>query len=195
MSKLFAGLLLMPIAGTAQAQIIDNAPPMREFTAMEVEAIPMPMLAFDPSAVDPDDFDKYFYFYRAETSFSVAYADILECDSLASGLNFYTNTSGALAAATAQYGVVGGALGGALGSAIADAIFGSAQRREMRRVNMRNCMFYKGYDRYGLEKDLWQEFHFEEGLSATEAEEREAKLLMQARVASAATPDQERLEP
>ena len=60
---------------------------------------------------------------------------------------------------------------------------------------MRNCMYYKGYDRYGLEKDLWQEFNFEEGNSREEAESRAQKLMMQARVASGPKPEQEALQP
>ena len=100
-----------------------------------------------------------------------------------------------MASSMIQYGVVAGALGGAIGGLMADAIFGSGERRKQRRINMRNCMFYKGYDRYGLEKDLWQEFNFEEGLSQTEETERENKLLMQARVASGPKPAQGKVEP
>ena len=48
---------------------------------------------------------------------------------------------------------------------------------------------------YGLEKDLWQEFHFEEGLSRENAKDREAALMKQARVASGPKPQLEVLEP
>ena len=71
----------------------------------------------------------------------------------------------------------------------------AGERRKQRRINMRNCMYYKGYDRYGLEKDLWQEFNFEEGNSREEAESRAQKLMMQARVASGPKPEQEALQP
>lgn len=168
---------------------------MRQFSEAEIAAIAMPTLLFDEADVDEKDDEKYFYFQRADTSFVEAFADISECDALSSGMRVYTTDSGAMAGAMAQYGVLPGAIGGMVGSMIADAIFGSAARRQQRRNNMRNCMYYKAYDRYGLEKDLWQEFHFEEGLSQTEANEREAKLLMQARVASAAGPGQRRLKP
>jgi heme/copper-type cytochrome/quinol oxidase subunit 1 len=40
-------------------------------------------------------------------------------------------------------------------------------------------MHYKGYQRYGLEKELWQKFNFEEGFSTTDAPERTAKLAQQ----------------
>jgi len=53
---------------------------------------------------------------------------------------------------------------------------------------MRRCMGYKGYARYGLQKDLWQEFHFEEGFSSEEESKRQAMLAQQAKVASGTKP-------
>lgn len=189
-------LLCLPLAGAAQAQYVDNPMPLRAFTDAEISAVEMPELAFDASAVQPDDFEKYFYFHRADTAFDQAFGDIVECDALSSGVSYYGGVdSGAMAASMAQYGLLAGAVGGAIGNLMADAIFGSAERRKQRRINMRNCMYYKGYDRYGLEKDLWQSFNFEEGLSKADPKEREAKLLVQARVASGPKPQQERLEP
>lgn len=189
--------LLLALAPTAvQAQAIKTEPEKRIFTAAEIEAIPMPDLAYTPTPMIAENFDKYFFFHREGTDFSAAYADITECDSLASGINFYMGAdSGAMAAAMANYGVVAGAAGGVIGGLLADAIFGSAERRRIKRINMRNCMFYKGYDRYGLEKELWQKFHFEEGLSRENAKDREAALLKQARVASGPKPQWEVLEP
>ncbi len=197
MKQLCFALLLLPIAGAAQAQYVEsNAPPMRSFTAAEIEAVPMPELAFDASEVKEDDFEKYFYFHRPDTSFDVAYADITECDALTSGLRYYGGAADyAMSSAMAQYGVLAGGVGTMIGSMVGDAIFGSAERRKQRRLNMRNCMFYKGYDRYGLEKDLWQEFNFEEGNSAEKADRRAKKIMMQARVASGPKPQQEALQP
>lgn len=189
-------LLLLPMAGAVQAQVVGNTLPTREFTAQEIEQVAMPKLAFAADEQITEDYDKYFYFHRADTGFSEAYGDIRECDALSSGSNIYMGVSSAqMASNMAQYGALAGAVGGMLGSMMADAIFGSAERRKQRRSNMRQCMYFKGYDRYGLEKDLWQEFHFEEGLSKTAADKRDAKLLMQARVASGPAPTQERLEP
>ena len=191
-----AALLLLPLSAVAQAQAIKSEPPMKVFTAAEIEAVAMPDLAYTPDPTIAADFDKYFFFHRPDTSFDQAYADITECDSLASGINFYMGAdSAAMNAAMANYGVLAGGIGGALGGLMADAIFGSAERRRIKRVNLRNCMFYKGYDRYGLKKDLWQEFHFEEGLSRENAKDREAALLKQARVASGPKPQLEVLEP
>lgn len=189
-------LLLLPVAGMAQAQAIKNEPPLKIFSEEEIAAVAMPSLSFVENDKAAADYDKYFYFHRPATNFDRAFADVTECDALSSGLSYYRGAdSSAVASAMSQYGVLAGGLGGAIGGLMADAIFGSAERRKQRRMNIRNCMFYKGYDRYGLEKDLWQEFNFEEGLSREEADKRKAALMMQARVASGPKPDQEVLAP
>ncbi len=194
--KSVALALLVAVPAAGQAQAIKSEPEMKIFTAAEIEAVAMPDLAYTPDPLVAADFDKYFFFHRENTDFSTAYADIIECDSLASGIDFYMGAdSGAIAGAMANYGVLAGGIGGALGGLMADAIFGSAERRRIKRINVRNCMFYKGYDRYGLEKDLWQAFHFEEGLSRENAKDREAALMKQARVASGPKPQYEVLEP
>ncbi|BDI60400.1 hypothetical protein [Qipengyuania nanhaisediminis] len=191
-----AAALAVSLHGAAQAQAIKTEPPMKAFTAEEIAAIPVPETSFDYASVNPKDYEKYFYFHRPETSFDEAYADILECDSLGSGINIYMGAdSSSIASAMTQYGVAAGAIGGLVGSVLADAIFGSAERRKMKRINIRQCMFYKGYDRFGLEKDLWQEFHFEEGHGRKDEDERIAALEMQARVASGPRPTTEVLEP
>lgn len=188
--------MLASLPAAVQAQAIKTEPPMKSFTAAEIEAVEMPNLAYTPNPVIAADFDKYFFFHREGTDFSQAYADITECDSLASGINFYMGASdAAIASAMSQYGALAGGIGGAIGGLMADAIFGSAERRRIKRINLRNCMYFKGYDRYGLEKDLWQAFHFEEGLSRENAKDREAALLKQARVASGPKPQFEVLEP
>lgn len=188
--------VLASLPAAVQAQAIKTEPPMKVFTAAEIDAVEMPSLEYTPDPTVAADFDKYFFFHREGTDFSQAYADITECDSLASGINFYMGAdSAAISSAMSQYGMLAGGIGGALGGLMADAIFGSAERRRIKRVNLRNCMFYKGYDRYGLEKDLWQAFHFEEGLSRENAKDREAALLKQARVASGPKPQFEVLEP
>lgn len=145
----------------------------------------MPKLDFTETDADRADYDKYFYFHRADTGFEEALADLRECDGMAKGLQ-----SGI------QYqqppypyaGTMAGAAGGLLGSLMVEAIAGSAEKRKLRRVNMRRCMGYKGYARYGLQKDLWQEFHFEEGFSGEEESKRQAMLAQQAKVASGTKP-------
>jgi hypothetical protein len=184
------------VAQGAAAQMAGGTASPRQFTESEIAAVAMPPLAFDAAKVDPEDYEKYFIFHRPETGFTEAHGDITECDALASGISIYMgNVSGAMAGATAQYGLLPSAIGGAVAGLMVDAIFGSAERRKARRINMRNCMYFKGYDRYGLEKEVWQSFNFEEGLSKTNADERTQKLLVQARVASGPAPQLEKLVP
>ncbi len=158
--------------------------------AGDAAKVTMPKLDFTPSATDPSNYDKYYYFVRADTDFATAYADIVECDGyargLASGIS-YTQVPYPYA------GTMAGAVGGAIGSAMAMAIFGSAEKRRLRRVNMRQCMNFKGYQRHGLSKDLWQEFHFEEGLSDMPETRRFAYLKQQALVAATAKPESKEL--
>ena len=186
-------LLLLSAANGARAE--DGVPAMRHFSEQEISAIAMPQLAFNESPADVQDYEKYYYFHRDGTSFDEAYADIRECDALSSGLSFrQPDTFGANSYYAMQYGV-GGVIGGAIGSALSEAIFGSAERRKERRMNMRNCMFYKEYTRYGLKKGMWVKFNFEEGNAKVEGDEREHYLLQQARVASGPKPEQGAIEP
>ncbi len=147
----------------------------------------MPKLAFTETPEIANDYDKYFYFHRANTTFADAYADIRECDALASGSSIYRGST-LTPAETAQYGVLAGAIGSAIGSAMVDAIFGSAARREQRRLNLRNCMHFKDYKRYGLARDLWTEFNFEEGMGRKKEDRRNDALALQALVASGPAP-------
>jgi hypothetical protein len=147
--------------------------------------VKMPKLAFASSPEIEADFDKYYYFHRDGTSFPEALADLRDCDGFASGLSSgYTYQ----AVPYPYTYTMAGAAGGVIGNAMVAAIFGSAEKRRIRRVNMRRCMNFKGYDRYGIEKGLWQEFNFEEGFSGEEEEVRQAKLAQQALVASGAKP-------
>ena len=175
----------------ANAPAIKAPVPMRAFSAEEVAAVDMPDTAFEATPADVETYDKYFYFHRDGTDFDTAYNDISECDAVSSGINYYAGGDSYMSTYYAtQYGMAG-ALGGAIGSAMADAIFGSAERRRIRRINMRNCMGFKGYDRYGMEKERWQAFHFEEGFGRVEDEKRTGYLMKQARVASGPKPKAE----
>ena len=206
-SRLACGLLAAALVQTVPAAAQDaGAPPASDSAAAPGPAaeaatvlvdyelpdpatLTMPKLAFTPSPTDEADFDKYFYFHRADVTFAEAYADIRECDALASGSSIYLGgNSAALAGATAQYGVLAAGIGSAVGSLLADAIFGSAARRQQRRVNLRNCMGFKGYQRYGLTGDLWKDFNFEEGHGRKKEGERDNALELQALVASGPKP-------
>ncbi len=150
-----------------------------------------PELAFKATPEIEATYAKYFYFHRADASFTDALADIRECDGFARGLSMGRDYN--VAVPYPYAGTLAGGIGGAIGSALAVAIFGSAELRKQRRVNMRRCMHYKGYQRYGLEKERWQAFNFEEGLSSVKEVDRQRMLAQQALVASSPIPAQKDL--
>lgn len=164
------------MAGASHAQDVTSA--------VDPAAVAAPALAFHPDEEAANSFDKYFFFHREETDFATAYADILECDGYARGFGYHAG--GAVPAYYA--GTLGGALGGAIGSALADAIHGSAERRRMRRANMSTCMGFKEYKAYGLPKELWVQFNFEEGLNRVDEGRRLRLLQAQAKAASGPKP-------
>jgi len=170
------------------AHLDDGGSPFGPVEVSDADAakLEMPKLAFASTPADEKDFDKYYYFVRTGVSYADAYRDIVECDGYARGLQSgvtYTQVP------YPYYGTLAGAAGGMIGNAMAMMIFGSAEKRRMRRVNMRQCMYYKGYARHGLKKDLWEEFHFEEGLSDMPESRRFGFLKRQALVASSAKPE------
>jgi hypothetical protein len=178
-------------AGAAVARVAyveDGASPFGTptFTNADSRSMKMPVLHFTEDAAAAGDFDKYYYFHRADTDFATAYGDVRECDGYARGLQ---SGIGLVQTPYPYAGTMAGAVGGAIGNAMAVAIFGSSEKRRMRRVNMRTCMYFKGYERFGLSKALWEEFNFEEGLSGVSEGRREAYLKIQALVAATAKPE------
>ena len=190
--RAIAALAIFMIPQIANAQAIKPEPEMEKFDAATIAEIEMPDLQFEETEAEIKNYEKYFYFHRSDTEFDTAYADIAECDAMASGLsvgNYNAPTPYPYA------GTMVGAAGSVIGNLMADAIFGSGERRKLRRMNIRKCMGYKGYDRYGMEKERWQTFHFEEGLSSVGPEKRRVYLLKQTKVASGPKPEQEVLLP
>ena len=168
-------------AVTAEPVILaDSKSPfyLASVTNDEASSLTMPDLADTPTAEDMGNYDKYFYFRRADTDYATAYADIVECDGYARGLS-----SGLSPIYSGQ-----GVLGDMLANAMADMIYGSANRRKMRRANLRTCMSFKGYDRYGVSKARWEAFNFEEGNKTIDEDVRTGFLKQQALVASSAKP-------
>ena len=182
-----AALVLLPGEAAAQKVMDRNLPKL----AVDPNTVKMPDLKFTETEGDQAGYEKYFYFVRDDATFETAYEDIRECDALARGVRYHMGN------AQVPYpyaGTMAGALGGAIGSAVADAIFGSAIRRQQRRTNMRTCMGYKGYSRFGLNKDLWQAFNFEEGNGTVADEKREIFMQMQAKAATSGRPSTKELE-
>jgi hypothetical protein len=179
-------MLLAAVPAAAQTEDLSASPfgPV-EIKADEVAALQLPDLAFKPTPEDDKNYDKYYYFHRPDTDFATAYADISECDGYARGL---ASTYRGADVPYPYAGTIAGAAGGAIANAMMAAIFIPGEIRRMRRVNMRQCMGFKGYDRYGLSKEKWEPFNFEEGTGAEEEASRLRALKLQALVASTAKP-------
>ena len=136
------------------------------------ESIAVPDLSAPPSAADLKNGDKYFVFHRPGVDFAEAFRDIGECDAMAR--NLLPGTGNSLYQGAAVYAAVGAIV--------------SANRRNVRRDNLRRCMFFKGYGRYALPKALWQQIAFDEGADPVSDEARRPFLLRQARIASRPQP-------
>lgn len=178
-------------AGQVKAQAPSTTGAARA-DAVDPATVTMPDLTFTETPQDLANYDKYYYFVRANTDFTTAYADIRECDGYARGLSYRPDSVGL---AYPYAGTLGGALGSVIGDALADAIYGSAERRSQRRINMRTCMAFKGYQRFGLPKDIWVTFNFEEGLRKVPEDKRQQLLQIQAKVASGPLPAAKVLHP
>jgi hypothetical protein len=174
--------LLFGAAVPASAQVRRTTPQMPP-PQIDPATIPMPNLTFTPTPQIEGNYDKYFYFHRTDTDFMTAYADLRECDGYARGLAVRANY-----VPYAGPGLVTGAVGGAIGAVVADMVFGSAERRKQRRINMITCMRFKDYRVFGLPESLWESFNFEEGTRRVPEQERQRLLQVQARVASGPAP-------
>lgn len=178
---LSAHVAAAPLARANEAGLSDSPFGAAAISADEATALQMPKLDFKEAPEDATNYDKYYYFHRADTDFVSAFGDITECDGYARGL------ASSFKGADVPYpyaGTMAGAAGGLIANAMMAAIFVPGEKRRMRRVNMRQCMGFKGYDRIGLSKDLWTEFNFEEGTGAEAEESRLKALKLQALVAA-----------
>ena len=173
------------LAGSAQSALAAPPPVPASLATPDPAKLDLPDLSQPTSAGDEGDFDKYFYFHRADTTFEQALTDIRECDGYARGL---ASPYGYQDVGYPYAGTMAGAVGGAIGNLMVAMIFGSAELRKARRSNMRRCMNYKGYDRFGLNKDVWQQFNFEEGLKHVDEDDRQVMLAKQAKAASIIQP-------
>lgn len=159
--------------------------PLLPVEKVDPATIEMPELAFTPSPEIERNYAKYFFFHRDGTDFETALADLRECDQLARKM---TNAAPAINVPYPYTNTMAGAGGGLLAAMIIDATQGSADRRTMRRMTMKNCMTFKEYNSYGLSKELWVKFNWEEGGSEPPEAERIRKLRLQAKIASGPRP-------
>src|ERR1700712_7362 len=125
--------------------------------------VSLPDLTGAPGPSGSEDDDSYFYFHKANVTYSVAFADLDECRlyGLSSELSpvppkFVPLGAGAERVGAKrnpyveffpQYGIVGSLIVGLLISSAEDDAALATERR---------CMAYKGYGRYGLPRALWK---------------------------------------
>lgn len=181
------------VTGASAAAVARPSPPAPAVPS--TDGLEPPKLDFAANPKLAQDFDKYFYFHRPGTTFAEAHADIRECHALAGGKVAYRGRSEFAEAYTIsslipQYGLAGG-IGGALGGALVGLIVGGGNGDKVHRINLRNCMGFKGYQRYGLPKDLWEEFNLSPDKSRKNSAARERAFKLQALAASGAQPKQE----
>jgi hypothetical protein len=162
-------------------------------------AVQMPDLGSNPSPGAGGSSEKYYFFHRSDTRFASAFADLRECDDFARGVVTLPTPAGSpygdalYPKADASGGAMANAsFGNASASVLGDALL-SEDARNARRTDIRRCMHYKGYRRFGIEKTLWQKFNFEEGNTSIGEADRQRLLAQQAKVASSAGIEREDL--
>lgn len=144
----------------------------------------MPQISFTETPETVKDYDKYFYFHREDTGFSEALADLRECDERARRI-WRGKPTRRIVVDYPRYGLAVDFL--------MEEVLGPAQDRLFRRANLRRCMFYKGYARYGLPKEQWEGFNLEGNVKASEERSHQMSLARQALVASGPRPAQQAL--
>ena len=142
-------------------------------------------LAFRPA--EDESFGRHFFFHRPGVSLEEARADLEECRTYASSAMLWPRSPGSLPPDPdiLPPQVTGGSLGPLVGG-LAFALVEGGERAKIAAANMRKCMGFKGYGRYGLSDPLWKQ------LNAGSPEE---VLERQARLASGGAPSGRRLDP
>lgn len=169
-AALAAAALVLPAAASAQEK--PDLPDPATVTAPDVAAT--------PDAATVKNGYKYFFFYRADTDFAAAYADLQLCTQ-------FTRNAGMQSVpgfvpwgeahrrpipkpGPSPYGLVGDIIGSMLAGPL---MRGNCLNK------MRRCMEPRGYTRYPISEDDWGKAHGDD--------ERES-LLIQAKLASGAKP-------
>jgi len=150
-------------------------------------------LVFEASEKHTEEFHKYFYFHKEGVSFETARNEIGECHVYQDGP---VGGEGEVVAIVPRFVSLsenqsykpyvyndqgGGVVGAIIGGMIAGPIL-----QKNRAQRYRKCMEYKGYDRYGISKDLWKTFS--KGVPGDD-------LIMQASIASGPKPKTEKILP
>jgi hypothetical protein len=159
------GILALPSAITAQATVTQA--PTEQITVQISSILPDPVAINVPDLSSARDAKtvkngwKYFVFHKAGVSYEEAYADFAECyaflPTFAGGgeLPLFIPWGQSETPDTEELKNNGGNFG-LVGMAIGALIDGPLRRRAYQ-SRMRRCMEPRGYDRYGIDKDVWQE--------------------------------------
>jgi len=126
---------------------------------------PLPAISFETSEQDIKRFSRYFISHKPGVSPEKARADIDECLRYAMGANEMgiqmfppipdfvpleeanSYQDGVPKAHSGQYGLVGDVMA---------ALIVPGVNRAIAQSNVRRCMGYKNYDRYGISKEAWK---------------------------------------
>ena len=150
-------------------------------------------LVFEASEKHTEEFHKYFYFHKAGLSHQQALTEIGECHVYQDGpvgsegevVNIVPRFVSLSESQSYKPYVYNDQGGGVVGAVIGSMIAGPILQKN-RAQRYRKCMEYKGYDRYGISKDLWKTFNT--GIAGDD-------LKMQASIASGPKPKTEKILP
>ena len=152
-----------------------------------------PNLDVAQSPGDGARYDEYFYFHKSDVAYTQALADIQECDSYSHEIEPMTNVPDfvpmggyANPEATSQKALVNAwFMWGPIGMGIVAGAM-EDMRSGIQHTNLRRCMQWHGYQRYGTSKSALSQ------LGETGAAQTESKL---AAAASGPAPQSKALEP
>lgn len=135
---------------------------MSALFALFLAAAPAPseaaVLAFRPAPGDETKYQRHFYFHRQGVALDAARADIVECRGYAAGVVLWARLPDRVPAPgkeIAPQATGSGIISPLVAGAVLD-IFGGAEERKIVGANLRKCMGFKGYRRYGLSEPLWE---------------------------------------
>ncbi len=178
--------VLASVSAAAEAQGVTVLQPPDPAT------VSVPDLSIAPKSQDDRSYDVYFYFYRANTTYGEAFADLDVCRiySLSARLVLLPPKFVPLGVGIAgldsnirtpnlylQYGLIGSLIGGIIIENAQDDLVLATDRR---------CMAYKGYRRFGTSRAIWKLID-----SGTDTD----RLARLARLASGPQPQAEALDP
>lgn len=139
-----AGVFSIALALAAQAPSA-NLPPSAEIVA-----------AYLPSRADPEHFWRYFFFWKNGIAPEAARTDLVECADYARDPVLWARIPERMPLEGGVRGPNGteGAFG--LTGAVIFSLTEGGLVRRIALANMRHCMGFKGYGRYGLSAALWR---------------------------------------